>query len=389
MSLSHLLIHDTRANCPIHANYRTPLSFGALSKPAVSVLLSVQHFEMPDLSNLQNYNPAKQAGPLDVKVSVAVGALKVVPTAWMYDIIDIANAVVRNVVNDTAMIPRKTRKLEKEVLEGKRTMDWDRFFGPNVAFDLHVENPSIFILEDATKENTASFMISLAIAASAAVSPSRDIDTALSITDIRGCRSSPLDEHHPAPGMMDAITPFDINMNVHVRNNLQKIEGTLMTNHDLELRVGILDVRLFVNACDHLLPKDRRTLIRDVKAEEKREKKARTEKGERTEREVRVDNGLVADIAFKAIINSLSVTVVNDTKDYEIPVMQVVVGDVAGDVTRANGVLSVTTTMSLFAEYYNEALTVWEPVLEKWEVELTLVQEPRDRVVGDSSCHEL
>ena len=85
----------------------------------------------------------------------------------------------------------------------------------------------------------------------------------------------------------------------------------------------------------------------------------------------------------------VEVTVVNDTKDYEIPVMQVVVGDVAGDVTRANGVLSVTTTMSLFAEYYNEALTVWEPVLEKWEMELTLVQEPRDRVVGDSSCHEL
>ena len=38
--------------------------------------------------------------------------------------------------------------------------------------------------------------------------------------------------------------------------------------------------------------------------------------------------------------------------------------------------------MSLFAEYYNEQRTVWEPVLEKWEVELTVHEDPRDRVVG-------
>lgn len=267
-------------------------------------------------------------------------------------------------------------------------MHFNAPFGPNVAFDLHVEHPSIFILENTNDANTSSFMISLAIAASASLSPARDVDMALSIKDIRGCRSSPLAQQHPPPGMMDAITPFDVNMNVHVRDGLQKIEGTLMTNHDLELRVGVMDVRLFANALYHLLPTDRRHLMQDVKAVEKKEKMEHREKGERTEREVREDEGLVADINFKAIINSVSITVVNDTKDFEIPVMQMVVGDMTGDVIRRSGEMDVTMQMSLFAEYYNEQRSVWEPVLEKWEMELAVHEDPRDRVVCDLQGHD-
>ena len=189
--------------------------------------------------------------------------------------------------------------------------------------------------------------------------------------------------------MMDAITPFDVNLNLHVRDDMQKVSGTLMTNHDLELRVGVMDVKLFTNAMYHLLPTDRRHLIQDAKADEKKEKKEHREKGERTEREVRKDKGLVVDIDFKAIINSVSITVVNDTKDFEIPVMQVVVGDMTGDVTRRSGEMDVMMHMSLFAEYYNEQRTVWEPVLEKWEVELTVHEDPRDRVVGVFSVDDV
>ena len=401
LSLSHLLIHDTRADCPIHANYRTPLSFGALAKPAVTVLLAIDNYKPKGLEHLLDFGAEREEDVADIKVSVAVGELKVVPTAWLYDIVDIANAVVRNVVTDEVIMPKLPARKEKEVMqkevkkkemkeekevkmkeEKKSRALFDTPFGPNIAFDLHVEHPSIFILENTSEANTSSFMISLAIAASASISATRDIDAALGITDIRGCRSSPLAKQHPPPGMMDAITPFDVNLNLHVRDDMQKVSGTLMTNHDLELRVGVMDVKLFSNAMYHLLPTDRRHLIQDVKADEKKEKKEHREKGERTEREVRKDKGLVADIDFKAIINSVSITVVNDTKDFEIPVMQVVVGDMTGDVTRRSGEMDVTMHMSLFAEYYNEQRTVWEPVLEKWEVKLTVHEDPRDRVVG-------
>lgn len=400
LSLSHLLIHDTRADCPIHANYRTPLSFGALAKPAVTVLLEVNNYKPKGLEHLLDFGGEREEDVADIKASVAVGELKVVPTAWLYDIVDIANAVVRNVVTDEVIMPKLPARKEKEMKEKEvrekemkekdvmqkekeksRTL-FDTPFGPNIAFDLHVEHPSIFILENTNEANTSSFMISLAIAASASISATHDIDAALGITDIRGCRSSPLAKQHPPPGMMDAITPFDVNLNLHVRDDMQKVSGTLMTNHDLELRVGVMDVKLFSNAMYHLLPTERRHLIQDVKADEKREKKEHREKGERTEREVREDKGQVADIDFKAIINSVSVTVVNDTKDFEIPVMQVVVGDMTGDVTRRSGEMDVTMRMSLFAEYYNEQRTVWEPVLEKWEVELAVHEDPRDRVVG-------
>ncbi|KAM7453402.1 hypothetical protein BLSTO_05851 [Blastocystis sp. subtype 1] len=287
-------------------------------------------------------------------------------------------------------LPARKEKdvMQKEEKEKSRAL-FDTPFGPNIAFDLHVEHPSIFILENTSEANTSSFMISLAIAASASISATRDIDAALGITDIRGCRSSPLAKQHPPPGMMDAITPFDVNLNLHVRDDMQKVSGTLMTNHDLELRVGVMDVKLFSNAMYHLLPTDRRHLIQDAKADEKKEKKEHREKGERTEREVRKDKGLVVDIDFKAIINSVSITVVNDTKDFEIPVMQVVVGDMTGDVTRRSGEMDVMMHMSLFAEYYNEQRTVWEPVLEKWEVELTVHEDPRDRVVGVFSVDDV
>ena len=395
LSLSHLLIHDTRANCPIHANYRTPLSFGALAKPAVTVLLAIDNYKPKGLEHLLDFGAEREEDVADIKVSVAVGELKVVPTAWLYDIVDIANAVVRNVVTDEVIMPKLPARKEKDVKEVMQKEEkeksralFDTPFGPNIAFDLHVEHPSIFILENTSEANTSSFMISLAIAASASLSPTRDIDAALGITDIRGCRSSPLAKQHPPPGMMDAITPFDVNLNLHVRDDMQKVSGTLMTNHDLELRVGVMDVKLFSNAMYHLLPTDRRHLIQDAKADEKKEKKEHREKGERTEREVREDKGLVADIDFKAIINSVSITVVNDTKDFEIPVMQVVVGDMTGDVTRRSGEMDVTMHMSLFAEYYNEQRTVWEPVLEKWEVELAVHEDPRDRVVGVFSVND-
>lgn len=76
----------------------------------------------------------------------------------------------------------------------------------------------------------------------------------------------------------------------------------------------MVDVQLFAGALYHLLPTVHRLLIQDVKAVEKKEL---WEKGE-----VREDKGLVADINFKAIINSMSVVVVNDTKDFKVPVMQ-------------------------------------------------------------------
>ena len=397
LSLSHLLIHDTRADCPIHANYRTPLSFGALAKPAVTVLLAIDNYKPKGLEHLLDFGAEREEDVADIKVSVAVGELKVVPTAWLYDIVDIANAVVRNVVTDEVIMPKLPARKEKEVMQKEEEMKeqkekkeksralFDTPFGPNIAFDLHVEHPSIFILENTSETNTSSFMISLAISASASISATRDIDAALGITDIRGCRSSPLAKQHPPPGMMDAITPFDVNLNLHVRDDMQKVSGTLMTNHDLELRVGVMDVKLFSNAMYHLLPTDRRHLIQDAKADEKKEKKEHREKGERTEREVRKDKGLVVDIDFKAIINSVSI----DTKDFEIPVMQVVVGDMTGDVTRRSGEMDVMMHMSLFAEYYNEQRTVWEPVLEKWEVELTVHEDPRDRVVGVFSVDDV
>lgn len=82
-----------------------------------------------------------------------------------------------------------------------------------------------------------------------------------------------------------------MNLNLHVRDDMQKVSGTLMTNHALGTACGRGDVKLFSNAMYHLSPTDRRHLIQDAKADEKKEKKEHREKGERTEREVRQGQG--------------------------------------------------------------------------------------------------
>lgn len=118
--------------------------------------------------------------------------------------------MVRNVVTDEVIMPKLPARKEKEVMQKEEEMKeqkekkeksralFDTPFGPNIAFDLHVEHPSIFILENTSETNTSSFMISLAISASASISATRDIDAALGITDIRGCRSVATGEAAPA-----------------------------------------------------------------------------------------------------------------------------------------------------------------------------------------------
>ena len=236
-----------------------------------------------------------------------------------------------------------------------------------------MENPVLYIIEDPSKANSSSFIVSLAVSASAAISPLQNVDAAVRISDIRCCRSHPSDAILPPPGLMDALSPFDININVHSLNNFSDLKGTLMTNHDMELRIGVVDVKLLMNAYMNLLPFEVKERLKEKKAQKPAENVGKELVESKKIQELLLN--------FKVMLNSFSITVVNDTCDYEIPIMMIKIGDVGGDIVMTENDSKMEFGFWMVAEYYNVQLTVWEPVLEKWDLKLQVNQEKRDRIV--------
>lgn len=367
VSLSHLTVRDTRVNTIIHEDYRTPLVFGADTKPAISALISMKSSDIhsyPELVEL--YSSAKQSVQ-DIKASVCVGTLRIIPTPWLFDILKIIQGISDRLLVDE---PHKsTQPLKKEEIvvpkEEKKKLPWV----PKIQADVKMDNPYIFIVEDTKDPHSSSLLLSLSVSASFAMSPLMDIDMAVSIQNIRGCRSHPCDIVIPAPSMTDALVPFDLNVNVHIKDSMQFIQAAVLTSHDIEVRVGILDVKLILNAMNNLIPE--KVMKKESKPEEKKEEEVK-------EKESRSS---IPTVIFRACLNALSVTVVNDTKEFELPVLQLDITDLSAALDMKPDLTTVEATLSVAADYYNAALTVWEPVLEKWSLQVSAEQEPRDRVV--------
>lgn len=393
ISLSHVVFTDTRSTTSIDSAYRVPLSFGAHSKPAISALVSITERDIRTFKELEPLYGKGENTAKDIQASVAVGSMRVIATPWIFDIVDI----LQNMVKDIKIEELEQRKREKEKqkekekakleaeggvepkeveVEEKNDVEEKKDkppFGPHISADLRMENPVLYIIEDPSKANSSSFIVSLAVSASAAISPLQNVDAAVRISDIRCCRSHPSDAILPPPGLMDALSPFDININVHSLNNFSDLKGTLMTNHDMELRIGVVDVKLLMNAYMNLLPFEVKERLKEKKAQKPAENVGKELVESKKIQELLLN--------FKVMLNSFSITVVNDTCDYEIPIMMIKIGDVGGDIVMTENDSKMEFGFWMVAEYYNVQLTVWEPVLEKWDLKLQVNQEKRDRIV--------
>lgn len=399
LSLSQVVFRDTRSTTSIDSAYRVPLSFGAQSKPAVSALVSITNRDIRTFHELEPLYGKGEDSVKDIQASVAVGSMRVIATPWIFDIVDILQNMVKDIKIEELEQRKREREKEKEKEkarleaeggieskdseaepnkdseegEEKEAQKDKPPFGPHITADLRMENPVFYIIEDPSKADSSSFIVSLALSASAAISPLQNVDAAVRISDIRCCRSHPSDVALPPPGLMDALSPFDLNVNLHSLNNFSDLKGTLMTNHDMELRIGVVDVKLLMNAYINLLPFEVRERLKEKKEQKPVEKVEKESVESKEARELLLN--------FKVMLNSFSVTVVNDTSDYEIPIMMVKVGDVGGDIVMTENDSKMEFGFWMVAEYYNVQLTVWEPVLEKWDLKLQVNQEKRDRIV--------
>lgn len=399
LSLSHVVFTDTRSTTSIDSAYRVPLSFGAHSKPAISALVSVTNRDIRTFKELEPLYGKGENVVQDIQASVAVGSMRLIATPWIFDIVDILQNMVKDIKIEELEQRKREREREREKEKERARLEAEGEieskepeveennaqeeqeakkdkppFGPHIFADLRMENPVLYIIEDPSKADSSSFIVSLAVSASAAISPLQNVDAAVRVSDIRCCRSHPSDVVLPPPGLMDALSPFDINVNVHSLNNFSDLKGTLMTNHDVELRIGVVDVKLLMNAYMNLLPFEVRERMKEKKEQKPIEKMEKELVEPKQARELLLN--------FKVMLNSFSITVVNDTSDYEIPIMMMKVGDVGGDIVMTENDSKMDFGFWMVAEYYNVQLTVWEPVLEKWDLKLQVNQEKRDRIVS-------
>ena len=255
--------------------------------------------------------------------------------------------------------------------------------GTRVCIDLRVDNPSIFLIEDTRSASSPSFLVTLSMDATVNVSPQLNVDATLCVTDVRGCRASPLQEKLPEPSMIDVIHPFDVNMNLHATDRLRTISATVITSKYVSARLGLKDLLLMQRAVESLLS-----------CHSVPEEKALSQQACLPKRSfVSDDLHFTHLLHFYGGVSCLSVVVVNDTNDTELPILHMAVRDTSVTVEMTEDLLQGTAELAVEADSYYASHSAWEPVLEPWPIKCKVMVEPRGRILqrlsaSSKTCEE-
>ena len=377
LSLASVSIHDSRHQSSIHPSFTVPFLFGGVSKPALTVLITLRRELACSYSELSKANIPSDQYISDFRVSVCIGNLRILPTPWIFEFLTLIETLKDTVGKElhSVLISTKSPLISSISSVPKE-------FGSHMLLDIRVDNPYVFLVEDTTREASPTFLISFSADVSVTVSPLRNLDVTLSVSGIRGCRGSVLQKVLPQPSMLDAIHPFDINMNIHVTNQMKQVHGTL-TSERVSVRVGMKDILLMIHAVRNLVPPCILNRISHISSDKKTASSHSL--------------SWVTGLRFPWIlnlfgsVNELSVVVVNDTEDSELPVAHAIIKGFVVTVGMTEDLLKAEGRLSVEAEYYHAAKSVWEPVLETWMIQMILEMEPRGRILqrvsGDHSSY--
>ena len=404
-SLSSVSVHDSRHGTPINPAYTTPFLFGGMSKPAVSVIVSFKEWNegtlMSQQVSTQDRKPsaneqsiseqsahendpkpfhADDSKPFhanDLRVSVHIGTLRILPTPWIMATLELADTLKTSIESELGVLP--STKMP--------TIDTKKLFvakesETRVSVDLRVDNPSIFLIEDTRNASSPSFLVSLSMDATVNISPQQNVDATLCVTNIRGCRASPLQEKLPEPSMIDVIHPFDVNVNLHATDHLHTLSATMITSKYVSARLGLKDLLLMQRAVESLLS------IRSAPAKTPAQETCSLRRSF-----VSDDLHFTHLLHFYGGVSCLSVVVVNDTNDTELPIFLMAVRDTSVTVEMTEDLLQGTAELAVEADSYYASHSAWEPVLEPWPVKCSLMMEPRGRILqrlsaSSETCEE-
>lgn len=389
VSLSSVSVQDSRKDSGIHQDYCQPLLFGGESKPAVSIVLSLRQKHGGEYRGLIEEGVSADEVITDVQLSILIGNLQVLLTPWIFAVLNQVESITEEFKDSITPIITHSSPSVKTKPKGLL---------PNFLVDVRVDNPYIYLIEDTTINTSPAFLVSLSMDASVSLSPLLNLNMAVSILNIRGCRANPSMHTLPEPSMLDAIQTFDINSNLHLSDHFSVIRGTISTS-SVNIRVGIKDIRLWMNAISNLIPADikhsKKVETDVISTDSSTSSFSRFAQvtsfgvfGKSSSREVSEDHStsFKHQITFFISLNQVSVIVVNDTTNAEIPVLQCAVDSTYGRIEMTSDWMLVSTDFSWSADYYDPSLSVWEPVLEKWQLQFKLEREPRGRILQKLSA---
>lgn len=264
-----------------------------------------------------------------------------------------------------------------------------------------MDNPYLFFVEDSSDKNSPSFLFSFSTDICTHISPMGNLDLSFSLLGIRGCRGHLQEEELPQPSVMDALHPCDVITNVHWVQQSRSLNGTLVTSERIVFRMGILDLRLMLNAL-HGLTNSRNSASKKTPYNDNG--------GSYDESTVPMENEITADnatsmnetpvengervnspcvssessldifscrIHFIVNINKVAVILVNDSSDAQIPVINACLTNSALQWMVSSDRMKFSLQTEMEAGSYNPRNAAWEPVLELVAVAAELQCEKR------------
>ena len=272
-----------------------------------------------------------------------------------------------------------------------------------------MDNPYLFLVEDASDKNSPSFLFSFSTDICTHISPVGNVDLSFSLLGIRGCRGHLQEEELPQPSVMDALHPCDVIANAHWVQQSRSLNGTLVTSERIVFRMGILDLRLMLNAL-HGLTNSRSSISKKAPYDDNR---GSHDESTIPMEEIIADNGTSMNetpvengervnspcvssessldlfsckIHFIVNINKIAVILVNDSSDAQIPVINACLTNSALQWVVSSERMKFSLQTEMEAGSYNPRNAAWEPVLELVAITAGLQCEKRCDVCYIISC---
>lgn len=397
VSLASFFVKDSRPESPLMPSYRTLVQLGDENKPAFTLLAALQQKTLGDLHKVTMNTDHKINEPVfNVEASLFLGQVSLLPSPWIFVMLDWAMAVgakVSEAFTDatapTEPVPEPVSELvsdpveetpveEKPMLKAKEKAPVPEpeekkvaALIPNIVFKLHMDRMALYMVEDTSLETSPVFLFCFGVEVDAHVSPFMDVDVSVSVNNTRGCRSNSLLQLLPTD-MRDAIYPFGLTVSASVCDNIKNIRAKVLGS-EMVIRLGILDAKLLLNAITNILPKPKeevKEITNEVTEEKDEVKKEETKEPKKEEVKAETSKTTTEDvmrIAANVVLDKITFILVNDALEFELPVLQFSVNHVKVDAAMGMN-LYAHVDVAFRSDYYKSSQALWEPFMEAWGI---------------------
>lgn len=386
VSLKMITIRDSRPESPLYSNFRTLLQIGEENMPAFSVIVDLTNKPLREVNDVVIRNDNKQDEVvMDIAVSMFVGQVAMLPSPWIFDMLDWATAVGARVSEafteaassvsqsrpalSTASTASAAPAINSECIEGQSVQPTakepeepeasDASLIPNITVALHMQRMAVYICEEWKDETVPVFLFCFGVELDAHVTPFMDVKTSLSVNSLRGLRSNS-ELRLMVTDVQDAIYPFEVDIDVALTDFLKNITASVKGS-DLTIRLGILDAKLFLNS--------------------KAKSPARAKKEEVAKTEPVPPSASVMHIRADVLFEKISFILVNDAKEFDLPVLQFNVSQIKVGACMGNN-LFAHVNIAFYSDYYKASQAIWEPFMEKWDMGIH-VRQVKDKEEHD------